>query len=626
MPEQPLATLISLFVAGIFGLILGSKLRLPSILFFLGFGIVLGPQFLHLIDPAVFQANFTQYVSIAVALILFEGGLSLKSSQFHEISGTLKGLLTGGMAVTFILTSLAAHYAGSLPWNQALLFGSIMIVTGPTVVIPILHRLRIRENVHNVLKWEAILIDPLGVIISVVLFEILQSHGSGPVEAILFFCGRFIIGISLGAIAGWVMFTGLTNHRFLKFEGEELGGLFVLSVTLLFYGIAEWMIPETGLVAATTAGIFFGNQNFALKEHVIHFSKQITLIALSALFILLSANFPLRDLAPVMTEGLLLLFFLIFVIRPASVWVSTFRDKKFQWRDKLFIGFMAPRGIVSASLATLFAIQLEEKALNSSGHFLPLAFFVIVGSILFYALCSTFFAGLMKVREESSSGILIIGANDEALRLGDFFVKHGAPVFFVDTNPYHCKAAEEKGFRAYLGSGFDKEFLDLLDLKGVARVIAMTANDEVNYLSCQACAFYIGKDNVYRSWNGKETWEDLASPKFDEVSGRPFLVPAEPGAGKVTVPAYDRLDIITVDNSSSGQRMTRETYAKYGNRIPLAVKDSKGVRLLTPYAVIPGGSELFFVPGNDSGGDTRATPSKAPGSINKRSGETDESP
>ncbi|MBP9865240.1 MAG: sodium:proton antiporter, partial [Candidatus Omnitrophica bacterium] len=382
---QPLLTIIGTIAAGIFSLILANKARLPSILFFLTSGILLGPSFANLIQPGVFSTNFPQYISILVALILFEGGMSLKTSQLKEISRPLRGLLTLGVMVTIVLISVFTHFLTQMSWSKSILFGAVMVVTGPTVVIPILHRVRVKENLHNILKWESILIDSIGVILAVVLFEILVSHGGGLGEALLMFIGRFCLGGFLGLLCGFLMVTALRDKKLLLLEGDELGGLFVLSMVLLFFGLSEMILPESGLVSATVAGLYFGNQKFPQKEEISRFKQQITLFALSGLFILLSANVPVGKIKTVYFEGSLLLCFMIFVVRPISVFLSTQGDSRLQFKDKFFLSFMAPRGIVSASLASLFAIQFEERALTGRGVFLPLAFFVITGSIVFYA-------------------------------------------------------------------------------------------------------------------------------------------------------------------------------------------------------------------------------------------------
>ena len=198
--HQPLTTFIFTIAFGILSLALGKKLHTPAILFFLFFGVFFGPEFANLIRPDVFQENFPDYIALLVALILFEGASSLKVSQFQSLSKVLRNLLTVGVFFTLTLAALAAHGIAGLPWKQAILFGAILVVTGPTVVIPVLQRIRIKEQLHNILKWESILIDPLGVIIAVVFFEILISADVGPLKGAALFAAR----AGVGALLGWV--------------------------------------------------------------------------------------------------------------------------------------------------------------------------------------------------------------------------------------------------------------------------------------------------------------------------------------------------------------------------------------------------------------------------------------
>lgn len=591
--HQPLLTILVTVIAGVFSLILASKARLPSILYFLGCGIFLGPQFLNIIQPSVFRSNFPQYISISVALILFEGGMSLKIPQLKEISRALKGLLTLGVVTTLILVAVCTNALTDLSWKRSILFGAVMIVTGPTVVIPILQRIRIKEYLHNILKWEAILIDPLGVIIAVVLFELLVSHGVGVVQGMTFFVARFIVGTLLGLLCGWVMVTGLTKKNLLQFEGEELGGLFVLATVLLFYGASELILPESGLVAATVAGFYFGNKKFALKDKIVHFKEQITLFALSGLFILLSANVPVRKIQSVYFEGIILLALMIFVIRPLAVFISTYKDEKLSIRDKVFLSFMAPRGIVSASLASLFALQFEERALSGRGVFLPLAFSVIVGSILFYALFSGVIAKLLQVREEKGRGIAIVGANALGLLLAEELRKLNFPIKIIDMSPVLCQRARGLGFEAFCGSGFDKEFLEDIDLKGIVKLIAVTPNHAVNLLCCQAFSSYLSKKNVFRLWDMKESWESVAAVSFDESRGKPLWLRLGAGAqDKLQDWIEDKCYALRTEKKTQALKLTPEVYKEFKDTVPLFAVVGQELFLLYPGANLPAGSEI----------------------------------
>ncbi len=589
---QPLTTLIFTVAGGILSLILASKMRIPSILFFLMFGILLGPEFANLVQPQVFKSNFPDYVALLVGLILFEGGSSLKISQFREISKTLRNLLTVGALVTLVGAAAGAHYIAHLSWDKSVLFGAIMVVTGPTVVIPILRRLRLQEKIHNILKWEAILIDPLGVIVAVVLFEFFVLQHGTIWHSLAALGGRLTLGMILGWITGFVMVNGLTNRWLLRAEGEELGGLFVLSMVLLSYGFSEFMLTESGLVTVTVAGIYFGQAKVPLKDQIDHFKDQVVLFALSILFVLLASNVPVREAKHIFQEGLWLTAIVIFLIRPASVLISTATDKSLNWREKTFLSFMAPRGIVSASLASLFAIEFEHRELSGTGYFLPLTFVVISGTIIFYAIISILIAHILGLKEGKRNGIVIVGATAAGLLLAREIKNRKVNVKMIDVSFINCERARSENLEIYQGSGFDIDFLESLDLKGIGKMIAVTTNHEVNVLCCQTFTKYLDRNSVFRLWDKTDSWQAVTSENYDSSWGKPFLV------GAPTQFSLDRLlqsgeYELYVKKVESSQKITQDLMTKLNPDCPVFAWSADGIQLLIPHNNLPAGSELI---------------------------------
>ena len=523
MIPQPLGTFLFIIVGGILCLILGQKTKVPSILFLLLFGIIFGPDFADFIQPKILEPIFTSIISLLIALVLFEGGASLKFSQYREISTVLKNLLTIGALTTLAVATLAAHYLGTLPWKEALLFGSIMIVTGPTVISPILRRIRVKPHLHNILKWEGILIDPLGVLVSVVIFELLLLNEFGILRSLGAFGLRILVGTLLGFCAGWIMKIGLSKRWFLRFESEEYGGLFLLGVNITFFGLAEIIVPHTGLVTSAIAGIYIGNQDIASQKKVFHFEHQITMFSLSVLFILISSTIPTESLSKHLTEGLAVLGVLLVVGRPLAVVLSSLNEEM-SFNEKLFLSSVAPRGIVSAALATIFAFSLQSEGSHSLDVFLPISFVVIMGTILFYSFISIFAGQLPNVKEEPRHGILIVGANPFALLFAKELQKRDVRVVFIDTNIRYCQKARKKNFEAYNGSGIDGEFLAALDLKGIGKMVALTPNHELNVLACQTVSQFLTPQDVFRLWDKTDTWEQAVSPSYDQSWGRPLVV------------------------------------------------------------------------------------------------------
>lgn len=582
---QPLITIITTVSTGIFCIILAERIKLPSIIFLLAAGICLGPFGANLVQPHVFNTELPQYISLLVALILFEGGTSLKFKQFKEISGPLRQLLSLGMIITLILASMGAHWILGLPWLKALLFGSILIVTGPTVVQPILHRIRVKEKVHNILKWESILIDPIGVVIAIVLSEILLIGNIGPMEGLGLLAARIIIGLGLGFIAGQTMRLFLSNPALLRFESEELSGIFILGVNLLFFGLSEYILSESGMVTVTVAGIILGNMKLANIETILRFKKQLTLIALSVIFILLSAQIPLIRIFGIMPEGTYFLLFLIFIVRPVSVLISTFKEKSLSIKEKLFLCFFAPRGIVSAVLASLLTILFEENGLVGRGVFLPLAFYVIVGSIIFYAVTGRLTARLLDLVEEKGKSILIIGANPNLIGLARKLRDCGFPPIFIDTNPDLCQSMSSQGFKTFHGNGTDKNFLESLDLKGVRQMIAATPNHEANILACQLMNGYIGNKLIFRIWGKEDSWSKT-NPSHLEIWGRPVLLPQTESRNDHQLPLKKSISESVV--------ITKEYYESLKIKPVFAIYQNEPL-FITPSATIPAGSEFHYL-------------------------------
>jgi len=586
---QPLITIISSVSFGILCIILADRLKLPSILFLLLTGLCLGPYGANLIQPSVFREELPQYITLLVALILFEGGTYLRFEQLKDISRPLRNLLTSGMIITLVCATLGAHWILKMPWVKSILFGSILIITGPTVVQPILQRIKVKEKIHNLLKWESILIDPLGVIIAVVLSEILLLDNIGPLEGLGLLGARIVIGLVLGFAAGQIMYFCLSRPSLLRFESEELSGIFILAVTLLSYGASEAILSESGIVTVTMAGIVFGNKKLAHLETILRFKKQLTLIALSVIFILLSANIPLPKIQDILGEGTLFLCFLIFIVRPLSVFLSNIQEKSLTVKEKLFISFFAPRGIVSAVLASLFTLLFEQKEILGRGVFLPLAFYVIAGSIVFYSVASWFIARILDVREEIGRRIVIVGANAIGIIYAQALRDCGFHSIFIDTNPDLCQKAESLGFETYQGSATDKNFLEELDLKGVHQMIAVTPNHEANILSCQLMSVYLGKKSVFRLWDKSDTWKKAASHTYNETWGRPVVLTIQTGT-------FPDSTYSTIKQKVPEPLLINEKYCTTSKFVaPLFALCRETIMFPTPNSPIPPNSELFVL-------------------------------
>ncbi|MDE2214934.1 MAG: cation:proton antiporter [Candidatus Omnitrophica bacterium] len=583
---QPLLTIICSISAGIFCIILADRVKWPSILLLLLTGTGLGPHGLNLIQPALFKDQLSQYISLLVALILFEGGTSLKFKQLKDISGPLRQLLSTGVLVTLAAAALGAHVLLKMPWTKAILFGSVLVVTGPTVVPPILKRIKIKEKLHNILKWESILIDPIGVIMTIVLSEILLVNSIGPFQGMELLAARVLIGLGLGFLAAEIMYLFLKHPSLLRFESEEISGVFIFAVNLLFYGISEALLSASGIVTVTVAGILFGNKKLAGIDPILRFKKQLTMVALSVIFILLSANIPLSKIYGILPAGSLFLAYLIVLVRPLSVLSSTGKEKSLSLQEKLFLCFFAPRGIVSAVMASLLSILFEQKELIGRGMFLPVAFYIITGTIIFYSVTGNLTARVLNLIEETGKKILIIGVNQTTLMIAKTLRDCGFHTVFIDTNPGLCHEAEQEHFEVYCGNATDKNFLESLELKGLQKMLAATPNHEANVLVCQLMSEYFGKKGVYRIWDKNDSWENAVSIQ-QETWGRPLLIGSSPD-GKMDV---TRMHL--VKQKLAGAIPIDEQYYKLQTTLPLFAIKGDTLYFPAPHIILPQDCELF---------------------------------
>lgn len=592
---QPLGTLIFTVAAGILSLILSRKLRLPSILFLLAFGMLLGPECLDVVRPTIFRHNFPHYISLMVAVILFEGAASLKAEQWREVSFSVRRLLTLGVGCTLVTMSLLTRWVTGMDWTRCVLLAAILVVTGPAVVVPILQRLSVGKRLHNALKWEGILIDPLGVILSVLLFEAFVARSVGLAGPVAFFAMRVVVGAVFGLCAGYLMEQGLKRDWLFRYEGKELGGLYLLACNLLFFGLSEWMFNESGLVTVTVAGLYIGNKKFAFKEEIFHFKEQVTQFAISVLFILIASNIPISAFKDISREGFILLALLILVVRPLSALVSVLPDRSLGLNEKLFMAAFAPRGIVSAVLASHFALEFEQHSLHGGGRFLPLTFFLICGTILFYAVFSAPIAWILRVLEGPKRGLVIIGANALGRELAARLKATEVPVVLIDSNPGSAYWASSKGLECYIGSGFDPDFIESLDLKGIGASLAVTSNHEVNVLTCGTFSRFVGRGHVHRIWDKSDRWDRVTSAHYDGSLGYPNTMAAglEPSD---LIEGYENghwtLETVTL---TEPLRALPEALKERGYEVPLFAVIGSKVVFPSPGATLPKDSLLLHL-------------------------------
>ena len=480
MNEEKLIELASIVVIGIGSQWLAWKLRFPSILFFLVLGFVAGPVLKFIHPDGLLGDLLFPIVSISVALILFEGGLTLRLGELKDVGRVVITLIILGAAITWVISSTAAYYILNLDISVSILLGAILVVTGPTVIGPLLSHIRPIKRVGRILKWEGILIDPVGAILAVLVFEVILAGKISAAGTVVFL--GILKTILIGGVIGFGMAQLLIQllRKFLipDFLQESVAFVMVIGA-FVFSNVLQ---PESGLLTVTLMGLFMDNQKLVSIKHIIEFKENLRVIIISSIFILLAARLQLSDFENFNLSTVLFLVVLIFIARPVSVFLSTI-GSKLNWRERTFVSWMAPRGIVAAAVSSVFAFKLSESGIEGSEILVPITFLVIVVTVTVYGLTSYPIAKLLKVVQSKPQGILFVGAHSWARSMAKVIKEKGFNVIMVDTNRSNIKEARLEGLPAYLGTILSEHIADELDLDGIGRLMALTPNDEANSLA-----------------------------------------------------------------------------------------------------------------------------------------------
>ncbi len=477
--------MIMAVLAGISGQVIAESLKVPSIVFLLMFGMILGPDGLGLLHPQKLGVGLEVMVALSVAVILFEGGLNLELRDLGKVSGSLRNLVTLGTLITLLGGGMAAHWLGEFPWSIAFLYASLVVVTGPTVISPLLKQVNVDRQVATLLEGEGVLIDPVGAILAVVVLDTILNGDASPSEAILGLSLRLGIGASIGASGGWLLGLFLKRANFIS---EELKNLVVLAGMWGLFGLAQTIRSESGLMATVAAGIVLGASALPEERLLRRFKGQLTVLCVSVLFILLSADLSIASIFALGRGSLFTVLVLMFVVRPISITLCTW-NSGLNWRQKLFLSWIAPRGIVSASVASLFAILLTQRGINGGDSIKALVFLTIMLTVFLQGLTARWVAnGLGLNRHNAATGAVIIGCHPLSRLIARLFQERGESVVLIDTDPEACEKAEQENLRVIQSSGLDIKVLEEAGLDSMGTFLAMTSNGEVNSVLAQRAA------------------------------------------------------------------------------------------------------------------------------------------
>ncbi|AOX00012.1 sodium:proton antiporter [Moorena producens PAL-8-15-08-1] len=482
--ELTLQMVIAIF-AGISAQVMGEYLKIPSIVFLLMFGTLLGPDGFGLLHPQKLGVGLEVIVALSVAVILFEGGLNLDLRDLGKVSGSLRNLVTIGTLITLLGGGMAAHWLGEFPWPIAFLYASLVVVTGPTVISPLLKQVKVDRRVETLLEGEGVLIDPVGAILAVVVLDTILNSDAGANAAFVGLGLRLSIGAVIGGLGGWLMGFLLKQARFIS---EELKNLVVLAGMWGLFGLAQMVRSESGLMATVVAGVVMGASDLPEERLLRRFKGQLTVLGVSMLFVLLSADLSIASVFALGWGSIFTVLVLMLVVRPISVVVCTW-NSDLNWRQKLFVSWIGPKGIVSASVASLFAILLTERGFNGGDSIKALVFLTIMLTVVLQGLTARWVAKWLKLNpEEEATGAVIIGCNSMSRLIARLFQERGESVVLIDTDPEACQKARDENLRVFQSSGLDVDVLEEAGIESVGTFLAMTKNGEINLVLAQRAA------------------------------------------------------------------------------------------------------------------------------------------
>jgi NhaP-type Na+/H+ or K+/H+ antiporter len=571
-----LAVLASLFVLGVGAQWIAWKLNIPPLLLLLSVGSLAGSITGWIEPDKVFGEMLLPMVSLAVGLILFEGGLNLNFRELHEIWRGLLGLLTIGVFVTWVGATLAGILILQLPPPVALVLGAVLTVTGPTVIGPLLRDIRPSGKVGAIAKWEGIIIDPIGATLTLLVVEALSSirqaeFSSATLNAVHGLFNVLFIGFALGAAAAWIFIVMLKKFWIPDYLQNPMALMFVVAA---FAG-ADILQHEAGLLAVTVMGIILANQKQVEIHRVIEFKENLTVLLITLLFILLSARVPWQSLVSLGWRGPLFGLVMILLVRPISVWLSTL-NSTLSLSERLFLCWLAPRGIVAAAVSSVFALRLGDEGAAIA----PATFIVIFMTVATYGLTSGKLARYLGLSSRDAQGVLIGGSNLISRALASVLKKEGFKVVLVDTSYFSISKARDLGLECCYANILSDHVMDEIDFGDIGRFMAMTKNSEVNTLAVARFRSMFGGEKIYQLADVEKSTLRLGKEWESKLSGRMLFTSSL---------TYSFLEHALQNGAAIKVTKLTETfdYAAYqkhygGEAWPLFIIDGKKLQVVSP--------------------------------------------
>ena len=582
-----------IIILGILAQWVAWKFKIPAILPLILIGLLVGPvaaQFLSAdgtkwIEPiwngkeGLFPGESLFYfVSLAISIILFEGGLTLRTNEIKNVGPIITKLITIGSLVTFFGGALAAHFIFYLSWEISYLFSALIIVTGPTVITPILRNIPLKKDVSAVLKWEGILIDPIGALVAVLVFEFISVGAGGEFTktALIEFGKIVLFGLTFGFTFAHAL-NFIINKRWVP---HYLLNVFALAAVLGVFILSDTFAHESGLLAVVVMGMVLGNSNSPYLKELLYFKESLSVLLISILFILLAANINIEDLLLIYNWNAVLLFALVvFLIRPLGVFLST-QGSKLKLKEKLFISWVGPRGIVAAGIASLFGLTLADKGVVDAKYITPLVFMIVLGTVLLNATTARLFAKLVGVFLDKSGGILIVGASKISRLLGHYLETHGRHVVLIDSNETNIRKAKELGLEAIATNIYSDTLMDNIELSDVGYLMALTGNSDINKYAINKFSKQFGENGSFRLVTSQEMLDESNSPKeglFSHKDDFNSLI--------ALTRKHPSIQEIDLENKAHYDKLIKITN-KDKDIIPLFIKDLEGeLHIISSYSL-----------------------------------------
>lgn len=575
--------LSGIVILGILAQWVAWKLKIPAILPLILIGLLVGPlaaeylssdgtkwiQPIYNGEKGLFPGESLFYfVSLAISVILFEGGLTLRAKEIKNVGPVITKLIAIGSLVTVFGAAVAAHYIFYLSWEMSFLFSSLIMVTGPTVITPILRNIPLKQDVSAVLRWEGILIDPIGALVAVLVFEFISVDVGGAFTKTAFIeFGKIVL---FGCTFGFTFAHGLNFVMNRRLIPHYLLNVFALACVLGVFVLSDVFAHESGLLGVVIMGMVLGNSNSPYLKELLYFKESLSILLVSILFILLAANINMEDLLLILNWNTVVLFLIVvFVLRPIGVFLST-HNSTLKLNEKIFISWVGPRGIVAAGIASLFGLKLAKKGVVDAEFITPLVFMIVLGTVLLNATTARYISKLLGVFLKKSDGILIVGASKASRLIADYLKKNNRHVVLIDNNQNNIDKAHELGLEAKSVNIYSETLGDNIELSDVGYIIALTGNSDINQFALEKYSGEFGTNGAYRLI----TSDELNDPNYKPTE-RILLHNDDYISLTQTTRTYPAIQEIDLKDKRTYEHLM-EMSGRDNDIIPLFLKDETG--------------------------------------------------